>query len=102
MNIETRMVLLQAFTHGESYGLEIIDRVKTLTKGEVRLAQGPVYPALRALESEGLLESYDGPPLPERNGRPRRYYRITAAGERAARSDARALLGLLRPALGMG
>jgi PadR family transcriptional regulator PadR len=101
VNIETKIALLQAFTHGESYGLDIIERVKKLTNGKVKLAQGPVYPALRALEADGLLESYDGPPLPERNGRPRRYYRITAAGERAARQDARAILGLLKPSLGM-
>jgi PadR family transcriptional regulator PadR len=101
MNIETRVALLQAFTHGESYGLEIIERVKNLTNGKVNIVQGRVYPALRALETEGLLESYDGPPLPERNGRPRRYYRITAAGERVARQDAKALYALLKPALGM-
>ena len=101
MNIDTRLALLQAFTHGESYGLEIIERVKKLTNGKLNIVQGRVYPALRALEAEGLIESYDGPPLPERNGRPRRYYRITAAGERAARQDARALFGLLKPALGV-
>ncbi len=101
MNIDTRLALLQAFTHGESYGLEIIERVKKLTNGQVKIPQGRVYPALRDLEAEGLLESYDGPPLRERNGRPRRYYRITAAGQRAARQDARAILGLLKPALGM-
>jgi len=101
MNIDTRLALLQAFTHGESYGLEIIDRVKKLSNGKIKIPQGRVYPALRALEAEGLLESYDGPPLPERGGRPRRYYRITAAGERAARQDAKALYALLKPALGM-
>jgi PadR family transcriptional regulator PadR len=101
MNIDNRLALLQAFTHGESYGLEIIERVKKLTNGQVKIPQGRVYPALRDLEAEGLLESYDGPPLPERNGRPRRYYRITAAGLRAARQDAKAILGLLKPALGM-
>ena len=101
MNIDTRLALLQAFTHGESYGLEIIDRVKKLSNGKIKIPQGRVYPALRALEAEGMLESYDGPPLPERGGRPRRYYRITAAGERAARQDAKALYALLKPALGM-
>ncbi len=101
MNIDTRLALLQAFTHGESYGLEIIERVRKLSNGKIKIPQGRVYPALRALEAEGMLESYDGPPLPERGGRPRRYYRITAAGERAARQDAKALYALLKPALGM-
>ena len=63
--------------------------------------QGRVYPVLRQLESEGLLESYDGESLPQRGGRPRRYYRLTAEGRRAAIDDAQALSGLFRPALAM-
>jgi PadR family transcriptional regulator PadR len=35
---------------------------------------------LRELEAEGLLESWEGESLPERGGRPRRYYRLTGAG----------------------
>jgi PadR family transcriptional regulator PadR len=99
-NIDTKVALLQALIQGESYGLELIERVKDATRGQVKLLQGRVYPALRELEAEGLLESYDGEPLPERGGRPRRYYKLTAEGRRAAREDARAILGLVKPALG--
>jgi PadR family transcriptional regulator PadR len=99
--LDTRIALLQALISGESYGLEIIERVKSLTKGRVLMMQGRVYPVLRELESEGLLESFDGDPLPERGGRPRKYYRLTAEGRRVARQDAAAIVGLLKPGLGM-
>jgi PadR family transcriptional regulator, regulatory protein PadR len=98
--IDTKVALLSALVSGEGYGLEIIDRVRELTNGEIKLVQGRVYPALRELEAEGFLESYEGEPLPERGGRPRRYYRITAEGRRTARQQAKALSGLLKPVLG--
>jgi PadR family transcriptional regulator, regulatory protein PadR len=98
--IDTKVALLQALLQGESYGLELIERVKKATGGRTTLMQGRVYPVLRQLESEGLLQSYNGEPLAERGGRPRRYYRLTAEGRRVARDDAKALAGLLKPALG--
>lgn len=99
--LDTRTALLQAFIRGDSYGLEVIERVKELTNGKLVLMQGRVYPVLRELELEGLLESYDGDPLPERGGRPRRYYKLTAEGRRVARQEAAAIAGLLNPALGI-
>jgi PadR family transcriptional regulator PadR len=100
-SLDTKVALLQALVQGDSYGLELIERVKNTTNNHIRIVQGRVYPALRELEAEGLLESYDGDPLRERGGRPRRYYRITAEGRRAARSDARAIAALLKPSLGV-
>jgi PadR family transcriptional regulator PadR len=98
--ITAKAALLQALIEGESYGLELIDRVETRTRGKLKLGQGSVYPALRDLEKEGLVESYEADPLPERGGRPRRYYKITATGRRAAREDGQvvaALFGALVP-----
>lgn len=100
-SFDTKTALLQALVKGDNYGLALIDLVREMTNGEVTILQGRVYPVLRELEAEGLAESYDGDPLAERGGRPRRYYRLTAAGQRAAREQARALYGLLKPALGV-
>jgi PadR family transcriptional regulator PadR len=99
--LDTRTAILQALISKEGYGLELIDRVRDMTKGKVVLLQGRVYPLLRELEREGLLRSYDGPPLAERGGRPRRYYELTAEGRRVARQEAAAIAGLLKPALGI-
>jgi PadR family transcriptional regulator len=84
---------------GESYGLEVIERVREMTGGKVKLMQGRVYPILRELEADGFIRSYNGAPLQERGGRPRRYYEITAEGRRVATAEAKAIAGLLKPAL---
>jgi PadR family transcriptional regulator, regulatory protein PadR len=99
--IEVRTALLQAVVANDSYGLELIQRVKEATKGRAMLLEGRVYPVLRELESEGLLESYPGEKITERGGRPRIYYRLTAEGRRTARADAKAILGLLKLAEGV-
>jgi PadR family transcriptional regulator PadR len=99
VKIDTHTALLQALIQGQSYGLELIERVAKSTNGRVRILQGSVYPVLRGMEAAGLVTSHDGEPLAERAGRPRRYYELTAKGLRAARSDAAALAGLLSPAL---
>jgi PadR family transcriptional regulator len=98
-SVDTRTALLQALVEGDSYGLDLIQRVSRRTNGKVKIQQGRVYPVLRNLESEGLLESYDGDPMPERGGRPRRYYRLTAEGLRTAKEEAQAVYALLKPAL---
>jgi PadR family transcriptional regulator PadR len=95
--LTAKTALLQALISGPSFGLDLIDRVEARTKGQVRLHQGSVYPALRDMEREGLVESYEGETVPERGGRPRRYYRITAEGRRAALVQKKAIMGLLTP-----
>lgn len=59
------------------------------------LGQGSVYPALRELEREGLIVPelvYEQ--LTERGGRPRKYYKLTALGSRAATEHEKAVHGL--------
>jgi PadR family transcriptional regulator, regulatory protein PadR len=97
--MNARAALLAALLDGEGYGLELMARVADRTGGAIRLGEGSVYPALRALERDHLLDSYEGEPLPERGGRPRRYYRLTAKGRRVAEEQSRAILGLVGPRL---
>jgi PadR family transcriptional regulator PadR len=57
------------------YGYALID---DLSKQGLEIDQGTLYPLLRRLEEQGLLESewnVEGP-------RPRRYYQISPAGEK--------------------
>jgi PadR family transcriptional regulator PadR len=98
--ITTKAALLQALVRGPGYGLDLIDRVRSRTRGRVPLWTGSVYPALRALEREGLVKSYEGETTPERGGRPRRYYKITGLGQKAAmqnREAASAMFGFPIP-----
>ena len=56
------------------YGYQI---AKLIREGASTIKQGTLYPVLRALESNGLLQSEVEPSV---SGPPRRYYRITEAG----------------------
>ena len=46
--------------------------------GEIELADGTVYPILRKLKSDGLLDTYL---QEESGGPPRKYYKLTQLGE---------------------
>ena len=99
--ISAKTALLQALISGDGYGLDLIERVKKRTNGQVVLGQGSVYPALRDLEEEGLVRSYEGEPMPERGGRPRRYYKLTAAGQKAATEQGRTLASFFLAPVGV-
>lgn len=91
--VSAKAALLQVLTHGgPGFGLELIDRVRARTRGKVKLGQGSAYPALRVLEHQGLISGRDE--APGRRGRPRRYYRLTARGARAAAEHVRIVAGL--------
>ena len=62
----------------EMYGYEITQKVKEITKGEIKLTQGALYPTLHKLESEGLLETY----TEVVDNRVRKYYRLTQEGKK--------------------
>jgi len=93
--VDTASAVLQALMDGDpAYGKELIEKVAKRTGGMVVLLQGRVYPVLRELEADGYVRSWEGEPLPERGGRRRRYYEITALGRREAVKDRRAVAAL--------
>ena len=92
--LNAKAALLQVLIREHGYGLDLIERVRERTNGKLTLHQGSVYPALRDLEREGLVKSWEADPSPERGGRPRRYYKLTAAGQRVATETRNAIVGL--------
>lgn len=64
----------------EMYGYEITQKVKEVTKGEIKLTQGALYPTLHKLESDGLLETY----TEIVDNRVRKYYRLTNEGKKTS------------------
>ena len=75
------------------YGLQIIDRIRNQTGGRVRLRLGSVYPALRDLERQRLVRSWEI--AGARGGRRRRYYELTLKGVAAATVQRKVLGDLL-------
>lgn len=60
------------------YGYEITQKVKALTKGELNITEGALYPALHKLEAEGLLDVE----LQKVDNRLRKYYSLTDKGQK--------------------
>jgi len=58
------------------YGYEITQKVKELTKGELKITEGALYPALHKLEADGLLDVE----VAKVDNRLRKYYKLTENG----------------------
>jgi PadR family transcriptional regulator PadR len=73
------LVLLSVLSRAAEpmYGYQIAKLIEEGRKEVPSIKQGTLYPVLRSLESNGLLESEVEPSV---SGPPRRYYRITKAG----------------------
>ncbi len=56
----------------DTYGYKLTQEITSL----LETSESALYPVLRRLESQGLLETYSA----EHSGRLRKYYRITAGG----------------------
>jgi PadR family transcriptional regulator len=69
-------LVLEALTRGHHHGFHVMDATG--------LPSGTVYPILRRLEREGLVSArWEKAAVARREQRPpRRYYQLTAAGER--------------------
>lgn len=61
---------------GRMYGYEITQKVKEITKGELHITEGALYPALHKLEAEGLLDVE----VEKVDNRLRKYYKLTEKG----------------------
>jgi DNA-binding PadR family transcriptional regulator len=71
------LLVLHFAARGPSYGNQLIEKISGLTQGALTVNPNTMYPLLRSLESQGLLEGEWE--HPER--RSRRFYRTTAAGD---------------------
>ncbi len=58
------------------YGYEITQKVKAITKGELNITEGALYPALHKLEADGVLEVE----VVKVDNRLRKYYKLTEKG----------------------
>ena len=90
--------LLLALRDGEQHGYALMQRVEQLTDGSVRMGPGTLYGAIKRMLAEGLIEESAERPDPALDDQRRRYYRITAAGERSCAAEVVRLETLLRNA----
>lgn len=76
------LVLLSVLSQSQEplYGYQIAKMLEESAPDIPMMKQGTLYPVLRSLEENGLLESRVEPSV---SGPPRRYYQITAEGRQA-------------------
>ena len=78
------LIVLDVLRDGPSYGYGIIKRILDQSGRAIRWHEGTLYPVLHRLEQRGLLVgAWQGPA----SGRRRRYYRLTARGQRCWRDQ---------------
>ena len=63
--------------HERMYGYEITQKVKELSRDQIQLTEGSLYPTLHKLEASGLLQT-DEVFIGKRK---RKYYRLTEQGQ---------------------
>ncbi len=79
-----QVVLLAVFgLEDAAYGRSVLREVELALTRERSVTAGAVYTTLDRLEGKGLLTSRLEDGTPERGGRARRFYRLTAAGASA-------------------
>lgn len=90
-----QLVLMAVLRAGEdAYGVTIRHAIVDRTGRDVSLAA--VYKTLTRLEEKGLVLTHVGEPTPERGGRRKRYYAISAAGRRSLQESVEALRRMAR------
>jgi PadR family transcriptional regulator, regulatory protein PadR len=89
-----QIVLLAILRLGESaYGVTI--RAEIAARTGRQIARGALHTTLDRLEEKGCLSSRMGDPTPQRGGRAKRFYAVTAEGLRSVTEAQRAFRSLL-------
>ena len=90
--------IMLALSAGELHGYAIMREVEEQTGGRLRLGPGTLYGSIQALLEGKLIEEVYRSEEPEDRQERRRYYRLTTAGRKLARSEAEKMADVLRVA----
>jgi DNA-binding PadR family transcriptional regulator len=89
--------VLVALAGGAAHGYAVAQEVERATEGAVKLGPGTLYGSLQRLQHGGLIEEVDPPADADgAHADRRRYFELTALGERTLREDARRLARVVR------
>jgi len=91
--------ILLALAGEDLHGYAIMRQVEQQTRGRVRLGPGTLYGSIKTLLEARLIEEAEPRANEELGSERRRYYRLTSAGRKLARSEADNLADLVRLAV---
>ena len=89
------LVLLLVLLDEEQHGYALAREIAARSDGVIDLKPGNLYRVIQRLVDDGLVAAAPERAAPDANDERRRYYRITALGERVAAAEARRLHALL-------
>jgi PadR family transcriptional regulator, regulatory protein PadR len=72
-------IILSTLQDSAKYGYEIIKGLEESSNGVLKMKEGTLYPLLHSLEYDGYVSSKE---LISENGRKRKYYQLTKAGQK--------------------
>jgi PadR family transcriptional regulator PadR len=81
---DLELIVLSIVAEGATYGYRIQQRLVEVTGGMARLPAGTLYPLLHRLEADGLIRAR----WEAESGRKRKWYELTASGDRRLRKRA--------------
>lgn len=90
--------ILLALADGEKHGYSIMQEVTRITDGAIQMGPGTLYGTIKRMLEARLIEETDERPDPQMDDERRRYYRLTAFGERVAQAETARLALLLNVA----
>ncbi len=90
--------VMQLLAEGEMYGYELVEALARRTDGVLAAGQSTLYPLLYNLEAKGYVRSR----VDETGARPRRYYRLTAKGQRRLARETKQWQSLVAALAGLG
>ena len=94
----TAFQILLSLADEDLHGYGIMRQVAEQTAGRLRLGPGTLYSSIQALLEQKFIEEVDLREDAKLGNERRRYYRLTSAGRKLARSEADRLADLLRVA----
>ena len=92
--------ILLVLAGGENHGYAIMREVAEHTQGKMRLGPGTLYGTIKRMLADGWIEELDERPDPQLDDERRRYYRLTAVGQKLVRAEAERLEQLVKIARG--
>jgi transcriptional regulator len=78
------LLILKAVSLGPLHGYAVLLRIHQMSRDQLRVQQGSLYPALYRLEHQGLISSEWGE---SDNKRRAKFYTLTAAGRRRLKEE---------------
>lgn len=83
--------IMLALLDGERHGYGIMQEIAQRTGGKMRMGPGTLYGSLKRMIEDGLIEESGERPDPALDDERRRYYRLTALGQRVIHAEIRRL-----------